>query len=495
MARVTLVVALVVLSILPPRIVAAAPLAALPDTVRVNVAGLGARYARIGATGSLTVTNAEGTVVYTGNGFAVTRLGVRRLADPERTIVTLPDPGANDIEDRRGRAAGRRAARLAALIEGVAIVTVPFELSIESAAGGVPTAPILSAGKVVPLRFAAGTTGTLTYDGKMYRGTLELSVDDEGDMIVVNTVDTGSYLASVVGSEEPGSWMPQALAAQAIAARTYLYTHLRRHKNYDLEGDTRDQQYDGIGGEAASTVAAVERTKGQVATYRGAPIEALYSANAGGVTEDSENVFGNVLPYLRSVPSPADDVAEASSWGRTSWTWREEYSAPELESYMAARGISVGALQRIEITQLSPTGRVMGARVVGANGTRDIGKDRTRYYFALRSTLFTVTTRPEADEIVPVANGDRVRELVALGARLERTLVSGIRDPERGLRLRIEGWQYRLPARFVFDGKGFGHGVGMSQWGAQGMAQAGASAEQILTHYYQGIAITSVGGA
>jgi stage II sporulation protein D len=137
----------------------------------------------------------------------------------------------------------------------------------------------------------------------------------------------------------------------------------------------------------------------------------------------------------------------------------------------------------------------MAARVVGASGTRDIGKDRTRYYFGLRSTLFTVTTRPEETEIVAAENVARVVELQQLGAQVERTFVSDLRDPDRGLRLRIEGWQYRLPARFVFDGKGFGHGVGMSQWGAQGMALAGASAEQILTHYYQGIAITSVGGA
>ena len=354
---------LVVAVIVPARDAAAAPLAAVPDTVRVNVAGLGASYAKIGATGSLTVMTADGTVAYRGNGFAVTRLGVRRLADPTRTIATVPDPGSSDIEDRRNQAAARRAARLSALIEGVAILTIPFELSIETVASDPLGPPLLSAKQVVPLLFTADD-GVLTYDGKAYRGTLELSTDDEGDMIVVNTVDTASYLASVVGSEEPGSWMPEALAAQAIAARTYLVTHLHGHHSYDLEGDTRDQQYDGIGGEVASTVRAVERTRGQVATYRGAPIEALYSANAGGVTEDSENVFANALPYLRSVASPADDVADASSWGRTSWVWRQEYTAPQLESYMAARGVFVGSLRRIDITQLSPTGRVMGARVV-----------------------------------------------------------------------------------------------------------------------------------
>ena len=190
---------LVVAVIVPARDAVAAPLAAVPGTVRVNVAGLGASYAKIGATDSLTVMTADGTVAYRGNGFAVTRLGVRRLADPTRTIATVPDPGSSDIEDRRNQAAARRAARLEALIEGVAILTIPFELSIETVASEPLGPPLLSAKQVVPLLFTADD-GVLTYDGKAYRGTLELSTDDEGDMIVVNTVDTASYLASVVGS-------------------------------------------------------------------------------------------------------------------------------------------------------------------------------------------------------------------------------------------------------------------------------------------------------
>src|SRR5207253_7598915 len=124
------------------------------------------------------------------------------------------------------------------------------------------------------------TDGVLTLNGKAYRGTFELAPDDEGDMIVVNTVSPHDYLASVVGSEEPSSWEPEALASQAVAARTYLYTHLAKHRAYDLEGDTRDQAYDGTTNEDARTLKAVERTAGLIATYRGAPIDALYSANA-----------------------------------------------------------------------------------------------------------------------------------------------------------------------------------------------------------------------
>src|SRR5438094_178621 len=484
-----LVIALVITA-LPARPAIAAPLTALPSTVRVNIAGLGTTSARIGSTGSLVVTLDDGTALYRGSASTITRRGVRRLADASHAAAGLPDP-----EERRNRAAQLREARLAARVDDVAIVTVPFEFSVEDDGSSPLKAALFSAQQITSLHFAT-TDGLLTYDGKAFRGTFALTRDDEGDMIVVNEVDTAAYLASVVGSEEPSTWMPEALAAQAIAARTYLATHLRRHASYDLEGDTRDQEYDGLGGETKSTLRAVDRTAGMIATYGGRPIEALYSANAGGITEDSENVYANALSYLRSVPSPADDIAKASSWGHTSWEWTTEFTAPQLRSYIGARGIDVGDPQRIELTQLTGTGRVLSAKIVGSAGSRDIGKDRARYYFGLRSTLFTVTTHPEEVEYVESSNAERVRQLDFLGATVERTFTVNVKDPDRAAHtLRVLGWQYRLPARFVFTGKGYGHGVGMSQWGAQGMALGGQSAEEILKHYYLGIDIATLGGA
>ena len=485
-----LILALVVTT-MPARTAAAATLAALPSLIRVNISGLGTSYARIGSTGSLVVTKDDGAVLYRGSTSTIARRGVRRLADPSQAVAGLPDP-----DERRNRASELREARLLARMDKIAIVTIPFEFSVEDDGSNPLKPPLFSAQQVTQLHFET-SDGLLTYNGRAFRGTFDLTRDDEGDMIMVNQVDTAAYLASVVGSEEPSTWMPEALAAQAIAARTYLVSHLGRHGSYDLEGDTRDQEYDGLGGETTSTVRAVARTAGLVATYRGVPIEALYSANAGGYTEDSENVYANALPYLRAVASPGDESAMASSWGHTSWEWTTEFTAPQLRSYLGARGVDVGDVQRVDVTRLSGTGRVMGARVVGTNGRRDIGKDASRYYFGLRSTLFTVSTHPEEIEFVSASasDADRVRQLEFLGAKVERTFTVNLRDPDRVTRaLRITGWMYRLPARFVFAGRGYGHGVGMSQWGAQGMALGGKSAEEILTHYYQGIAVTNIGG-
>jgi stage II sporulation protein D len=488
LARIVIVTLL--FTAIPERAAASSPLAPLPATIRVNISLLGTSYAKIGSTGSLTVTRDDGTVLYQGFKNTVARREVRRLADPSRSAVAVGSP-----EERRSRVQQFREARLRAQVEDIAIVTIPFEFSVEGDGSDPLATPLFSAQQITPLHYVA-SGGLLTFNGNAYRGTLELTRDDGGDMIVVNQVDTASYLASVVGSEEPTTWMPEALAAQAIAARTYLSTHLARHDNYDLEGDTRDQEYDGLAGEATSTVKAVARTAGLIATYRGRPIEALYSANAGGITEDSENVYANALPYLRSVPSPADEVAQASSWGHTSWGWTTEFTAPQLRSYIGARGIDVGDPQRIDLVRITGTGRVLAAKIVGSSGSRDIGKDRARYYFGLRSTLFTVTTRPEETEYVNASNAERVRQLEFLGASVERTFTMNVRDPDRAAHtLRVLGWQYRLPARFVFTGKGYGHGVGMSQWGAQGMALGGRSAEEILMHYYLGIQITTLGGA
>ncbi len=480
----------------PPATVLAAPTLALPSRIRVNVASSPISYAVISSSGTVAAAAPDGRVLYRGRGRTLSRTSVRRVADLGGQELPSAAHGALSSEERADRASILREARVAARDPAAhGLVTVPFEFSLLRDEKDPVGTVALAADKVVGVRFTAAD-GLLEFNGRSFRGTLELALDDGGGMIVVNDVATADYLASVVGAEMPAGWTAAALGAQAIAARTYLLTHLRRHDSYDLEGDTRDQAYDGIKSEAASTRLAVERTAGVVATYRGAAIEALYSANAGGITEDSENVFANPLPYLRSVASPGDAIAREVSWGSASWEWTREMTAPQLGEYLAARSFDVGEPKSIDLTRVSVSGRVILARVTGTLDTREIGKDRTRYYFGLRSALFTVTFRPGGDtEYVDAANGERIRALEALGAErigaaLRRT-VGRNREMDEP---RILGYTFALPGRFVFTGRGFGHGVGMSQWGAEAMARGGASTEQILLHYYRGIQLTAAGG-
>ena len=473
---------------------ATSSLPALPNTVRVNIAGLGTSHAVIASTGTLSAIGPDGTLLYRGSGKTLARTNVRSLSGielPERGTIGPLTP-----DQRAERALILHQARAEIAASGSrTILTVPFVFSLPQSLDDVTGIVVLQLATIAGLRFFA-TDGLLTFNGRAYRGTFELAPDDEGDMIVVNVVSTHDYLASVVGSEEPSSWENEALAAQAIAARTYLYTHLARHQRYDIEGDTRDQQYDGTLSEDPRTLRAVERTAGLIVTYRGAPIEALYSASAGGITEDSENVFANALPYLRSVPSPADEVARDSSWGASSWQWTKELSAAQLRDQLQRRGLAVGTPTAIQLTRLSPTGRVLAARIIGTSGAADIGKDRSRFYFGLLSTLFTVAATPTgANERVDVSDGARIQALDLLGAHVVQASFELLRDANGNeLGLRATGFVYELPARFVFSGKGFGHGVGMSQWGAQGMAQKGSSYAEILAHYYVGTALSGVGG-
>jgi stage II sporulation protein D len=474
----------------------AAPLGALPATVRVNVTPNGINYTLVTSTGNVTATVYDGRVLYRGPLRLVVRTNVRRA---EGVAITLPPrPESLTLDERLARRQALREARNAELEsrgQPAKIITIPFEIELLRDNDDALGQPLLSDQKAVPVTFTT-SDGVLTVNGRGYRGTLDITTDDGGDPIIVNTVETGVYLASVIGSEEPSTWEPEALAAQAIAARTYLATHLRRHDHYDLEGDTRDQEYDGVGNEVRTTLRAVDRTAGIIATYRGAAIEALYSANAGGITEDSENIFTSALPYLRSVASPGDELAKDSSWGRTSWEWSREFTAPQLGDYMRYRGFDVGVPIRIDVLSQTAAGRPTLVRVVGTTATRTISKDAMRYYFGLKSNLFTPILRPSDDrEWVGERETDRLRDMEFLGATKIHANYEHTFDSEgRFIGIRSVEWLFSIPTRFDFVGRGFGHSVGMSQWGAQGMALKGADYEEILKHYYSGIALTNVGG-
>lgn len=490
-----LVTVLVIAWIFPVR-AQAAPLRAVPPTVRVNVTPNGVSYTVVQSTGTVTATAPDGRVLYKGLQRLVVRTNVRRA---EGVAITLPPKPESLTPDervaRRQAAREARTAELEARANPAKIITVPFEISLLRSNDDALGQPLVSEQKVIVVRFTT-TDGVLTVNGVGFRGVLETSVDDDSGAIIVNTVETGAYLASVIGSEEPSTWESEALAAQAIAARTYLLTHLDRHDHYDLEGDTRDQAYNGVGTEVRTTIRAVERTSGVVATYNGRPIEALYSANAGGVTEDSESVFANALPYLRSVPSPGDEIAKNSSFGRSSWEWDREFTAPLLADYMRLRGLDVGTPTKIEVLRKTAAGRPLLTRVTGTTGSKDLTMERARYYFGLKSNFFTPVQLPSQSEWVSPRDTARLRDMDVLGAkRVSQNWDFTFDETGRRKGIVVTEILYQLPARFDFVGRGFGHSVGMSQWGAQGMALGGADYERILKHYYTGIQLTNVGGA
>lgn len=286
--------------------------------------------------------------------------------------------------------------------------------------------------------------GGFVYIGdRWYRGRT-LLVKTSGGLTAVNYVDLEHYLYSVLGGEMSGSWPQEALKAQAVAARSYaLY---RRQTSatpvYDV-GDTPTWQvYKGLIDEAPGTISAVNATAGQVLTYNGQIIEAVFHSSSGGHTENVENVWSQPLPYLRGVP----DFDE----GAPVYRWVEELSVSEVSNRISG----VGNVLSFVVESTTPTGRVRSVRVIGDAGEKSLRGNDLRTALGLRSTLlFSI-----APEIGQVASADGVP----------------------------------APSVFRFEGGGFGHGLGMSQWGAHNMAEQGYTYDQILTHYYTSTTLSEI---
>ena len=278
-------------------------------------------------------------------------------------------------------------------------------------------------------------------------------------MITVFDGDTGrageqsleTYLVGVVAAEMPASFDEQALRAQAVAARTYTIYRAGRGgcgahdadvctssaccQAFASEQALRARWGAAFGENLERVAAAVRDTNGQVLCYDGKPIEALYHSASGGYTEDSENVFAATLPYLRAVES-GQEIGSAHLSGTVSLSYaafcdRVNAACPEA-------GLKPDNLaDQIEILGRTKSGRVTGIRLGGASMS---GK-ALRKLLSLDSTLFTITL-----------TGGSIR----------------------------------------FDTRGFGHGVDMSQTGANAMGMAGYTYEQILLHYYTGTALRNV---
>lgn len=298
---------------------------------------------------------------------------------------------------------------------------------------------------------------------RSYRGDLELLPRDGGAFTLVNELNVEEYLYSVVPSEMPSYWPEEALRAQAVAARSYtLHSRNRyRSRGFDLLSSVASAHYSGVTGEHSRTTAAVRETRGEVLVSTGRILDAVYSANSAGYTESSESVWGSVtplvgvsdplLPPLQERRSPA----ELYSWllrRPESYSSREGYSSPsayrwkilvpreEIERRLGDRGLHVGTIEAIRPGPRGITGRVESVTISGSAGEVTVNRDAIRSALGgLRSNLFLLTPQlsPEGE-----VNS------------------------------------------FLFEGAGWGHGVGMCQSGAAGMADAGFGHREILGHYY-----------
>ena len=324
----------------------------------------------------------------------------------------------------------------------------------------------------------------ITLDGHSYRGTIEIARLSGTGLTAINIVSLEEYLLSVVPSEMPATWHAEALKAQAVAARTYALYMIAggsTHTDFDLCDRVCCQVYQGAGVEHENSSNAVRATTGLAAYFNGQLIEAVYFASSGGATENSENVWRNAVPYLVSVPDPHE--FEPVLWTRT-------FTLNEISDLLTQnRQGFVGAATGVSIGSVLPSGRIESLIIQGTDGQIVLEREAVRTFFApsangsLMSRSFTINgvSSPIAQE-VSIFDGSQTITTQAAGLYI----INGNREldlipPQTGTASTGDS--------ITLTGRGFGHGVGMSQRGAEGMARQGYNFRQILSHFYRGITI------
>lgn len=336
-------------------------------------------------------------------------------------------------------------------------------------------------------------------EDKYYRDYIYF-IGQGNELIVINYVKLDNYLYGVVPREMPASFPMESLKAQAVAARTYALKNRNKHikEGYNLCDTTHCQVYGGMDGEHERTNTAVDETMGMVITYNGNIIDALYHSNSGGHTEDAVEAWGNSFPYLTA-------VEDEFSQGSPNSNWSFKMTSDEIDIRLRNIGINIGDVLNMEVLETSSSGRVLKLKVLGTLGEEVLNKDKIRQVLGtseLKSTWFTIKKEgdTENNRVVYAIDGDYsnpqkidINNSHILDGNLKkspsRSGISRAINRDNIVQIgNITNPSVKADS-FLIKGKGYGHGVGMSQWGAKGMAELGYSFEDILKHYYKGVEI------
>ncbi|HUQ19225.1 MAG TPA: SpoIID/LytB domain-containing protein [Gemmatimonadaceae bacterium] len=321
---------------------------------------------------------------------------------------------------------------------------------------------------------SASPDSYVMYNGKRYRGELIITPNN-GGLLIVNRLGVESYLRGVVpleiGDRKAGE--EAATESQAVAARSYAYTHMNdsEHRGFDMYGSVQDQAYGGVDAEKASTDAAVTSTRGMVLKYAGRVISAPYHSTCGGSTAAVSEVWWRQSdqPYLRPVSDkiPGTDKYYCDASGRFRWT--STFDATQLKESLEKYLGSVTNASEPPVTPNPSAPRLSLGRITSFRVNGRTASDRVQ----------SVSIQTDKGNYVVRGNDVRFVLRTPSGSLLNSTYFTAESTPDANGGI----------AQLVLRGGGYGHGIGMCQFGAIGRARAGQDYKTILTTYYPGTTV------
>lgn len=286
------------------------------------------------------------------------------------------------------------------------------------------------------------SSGFLKVNGRGYRGSLILIKKAKSRFTVVNRVELEQYLYGVMKPEISPDWPEATLKAQAVISRTYALKNLNKHstEGFNLCDTVHCQVYTGLSGESVRTNQAVDATRGEILIYDDEPIDAFFHSTCGGYTDKPSNVWGsaNDPEYLEGVKCKFCEDAPRYYWEHT-------LSKRKIASVLRKKGYPIEVVKKIEVYKKGNGGRISKLGITGDRGKK----------YILLANQFRIFFNPENQRSAFVE-------------------IKAYRDA------------------YQFKGKGWGHGVGLCQWGARGMGLKGYSYEEILKYYYPGTKLKKV---
>ena len=332
------------------------------------------------------------------------------------------------------------------------------------------------------MKIQSPRSSPIKINNKRYRGYLTFDTVDK-QLTAINNVGLEEYLYGVVPREMPSTFSYEALKAQAVAARSYAICSVTRNKDksFDLYDTVSSQVYGGFDAEKDNVRKAVDETRGQILLSDGKVVNATYSSSNGGYTTDANDVWGAKYKYLIS-------KEDKYSINEPNYNWNFEINANDLINGLKKQGINVNSINKIYIKENNNSKRVKTIAIM--DGNKEVLIDNNKFKNAIgankfKSSMYTVeASGVSASTITPENDNDG--EVTVLFEDGVAIFISDEASDKASPSPAISA-----NAKIKIAGHGWGHGVGLSQWGANNMGKAGLKYDEILKFYYDGAEISN----